>query len=306
MGLARASKLGDAIHFFIEDTTKIFVLLAVMIYVVAFIRVGIDANRIRSYLQGRNRFVCYGLAAMLGAITPFCSCSSIPLFLGFISARIPVGIAMAFLITSPCINEAGVVMLGGSVGWQLTGVYVAMGLLAGVLGGWFFDLIGSERLLAVSVEPATGCCCSAPQGRKLTLSERLLVAKTETWDILQRIAPWVVAGIALGAALHGYVPDDFIAAYLGRRAWWTVPAAVTMGIPTYANVTSVIPIVAELLNKGLPAGTAFAFMLSTAAASVPEFIMLKNVMSGRLLVTFAAYLLTYFTICGWVLNLISK
>lgn len=149
MNLTSGTKIADAVHFFIEDTSKIFVLLAVMIYVVGFIRAGVDANRIRDYLVGKNRILCYVLAAILGAVTPFCSCSSIPLFLGFMAARIPVGIAMAFLITSPCVNEAAVAMFASSLGWTLTSVYVALGVMSGIVGGLFFDLIRAERLLAV-------------------------------------------------------------------------------------------------------------------------------------------------------------
>lgn len=308
LGLDAQSKLGDAIHFFVEDTTKIFALLALMIYVVAFLRAGVNAERVRTFLSGRNRFLCYFLASILGAVTPFCSCSSIPLFLGFTAARIPVGITMAFLVTSPCINEAAVVMLGGSIGWGLTGVYVALGLAAGIVGGVFFDSIRAERfLVADSVAVPCGCCCAKDgQPTGIGFKARLSFAAGETRDILRRIWLWVIVGIALGAGLHGFVPDGFVAAHLGGGEWWSVPLGVVIGIPTYANVTSVIPVVGELIAKGLPVGTAFAFMLSTAAASVPEFIMLKKVMSGRMLATFAAYLLVYFTICGWALNAICR
>ena len=307
-GLPSETRLAEAVHFFIEDTTKIFALLAVMIYVIAFLRAGVDANRIRAYLSGKSRFACYFLAAALGAVTPFCSCSSIPLFLGFTAARIPIGITMAFLITSPSVNEAAVVMFGGSVGWGLTAVYVLLGILSGVLGGMFFDAIRAERMLAVDVaaKPQACCCgCSCGMGTPVpSFRARVAFAAAETKDIFRRIWLWILVGIALGAGLHGFVPDGFIAAHLGSGEWWTVPAGVLIGIPTYANVTSVIPITGELVNKGLPVGTAFAFMLSTAAASVPEFVMLKKVMSARLLALFAAYLFVCFTVCGWILNLI--
>ena len=304
------SKLGDAAHFFVEDTAKIFALLAVMIYAIAFLRAGIDAARVRSFLSGKSRLPCYFLAAVLGAVTPFCSCSSIPLFLGFTAARIPVSIAMAFLVTSPCINEAAVAMLGGTVGWGLSAVYVGMGLAAGVFAGVFFDAIKAERFLAVAPANAPcGCQCGGKASGGETAAPgfrgRRDFAKAETHDILKRIWLWVVAGIALGAGLHGFVPDGFIASRLGGGQWWSVPLTVAIGIPTYANVTSVIPVAGELIAKGLPVGTAFAFMLSTAAASIPEFIMLRKVMAGRMLAIFAGYLLVYFTLCGWMLNAIS-
>lgn len=308
LGLASETKLADAVHFFIEDTSKIFALLAAMIFVIGFLRAGLDANRIRSFLSGKSRFVCYFLAAILGAVTPFCSCSSIPLFLGFTAARIPLGITMAFLITSPSVNEAAVAMFAGALGWGLTSLYVGLGLLSGIVGGMFFDAIRAERFL-IALEPLSAPCKCSCGGKgcamsaRLTFRERLSFAIGETRDIFRRIWLWVLVGIALGAGLHGFVPDGFIAAHLGNGQWWTVPLAVVIGIPTYANVTSVIPITGELINKGLPVGTAFAFMLSTAAASVPEFIMLKKVMTGKLLALFAAYLFAYFVICGWTLNL---
>lgn len=306
-GLSDTSKFGDAVHFFIEDTSKIFVLLAAMIFVVGYLRAGVDATRVRDWLKGRNRFLGYVLAALLGAVTPFCSCSSIPLFLGFTAARIPVGITMAFLITSPCVNEAAVVLFGSSLGWSLAALYVGLGLGAGILGGLFFDAIGADRYLEVSSLTATsGCGCSrgCGKGARLGLGKRLASAADETKTILGRIWLWVIVGIALGAGLHGYVPEGFVAAHLGGGQWWSVPLAVAIGIPTYANVTSVIPVTSELINQGLPVGTAFAFMLSTVAASVPEFVMLKKVMTMRLLVLFGGYLLVAFMLCGWTLNTI--
>lgn len=307
-GLSPESKLGSGVHFFVEDTTKIFVLLALMIYVIGLIRAGLPVERIRAFLTGRNRFFGCILAALLGAVTPFCSCSSIPLFLGFTAARIPFGITMAFLITSPMINEAAVVMLGGIVGWGLTAVYVGFGLLAGVLGGFFFDAIDAGRFLAVTAPEKKCCCCSGAAMADSTPETgwryRHQFAMREVTDILRRIWLWVIAGIGLGAALHGFVPDEFVAEHLGGGQWWSVPLAVLVGIPVYANATGVIPVVGALIGKGLPAGTAFAFMLSTAAASLPEFIMLKKVMRLKLLVIFALYLLVFFTLCGWVLNLI--
>lgn len=308
--LTPGTNLGGGVHFFIEDTTKIFVLLAVMIYGIGLIRAGLPVERFRDFLAGRNRVVGYLLAALLGAVTPFCSCSSIPLFLGFTAARIPVGITMAFLITSPMINEAAVVMLGGIVGWNLTGIYIGFGLMAGILGGLFFDLIGAERWVTAQEESRPCCCCckgkaeEEPVRNAVSWRVRHHFAYREVVDILKRIWIWIVAGIAIGAFLHGFVPDTFIETHLGGGQWWSVPLAVAVGIPTYANATGVIPVVGALIQKGLPVGTAFAFMLSTAAVSLPEFIMLKKVMSVKMLLVFAGYLLVFFTLCGWILNLV--
>ena len=306
MNLAVGSRLGEAVHFFIEDTTKIFFLLSVMIFVIGFLRAGLNAEKVRLWLKGRNRFLGYVLASLLGAVTPFCSCSSIPLFLGFTAARIPIGITMAFLITSPCINEAAVVLFESALGWRLTGLYVAIGLSAGIVGGFFFDALKAERYLAVSCVTTSCCCCGASGGTvRVSFRDRLRIAARETLTILGRIWLWVLAGIALGAGLHGFVPEGFVAEHFGGGQWWSVPLAVLVGIPTYANVTSVIPVTSELIGQGLPVGTAFAFMLSTAAASVPEFVMLKKVMTVRMLVLFGLYLLVSFTFVGWLLNFIG-
>ncbi len=307
--LVPESRLGGGVHFFIEDTAKIFVLLIIMIYVIGLIRAGLPIERIRAFLSGRNRFVSYILAALLGAVTPFCSCSSIPLFLGFAATKIPIGITMAFLITSPMINEAAVVMLGGIVGWNLTAVYIGFGMLAGVLGGLFFDVIKADRLVMMETPKKRCCCCAGKSTAEeipeiITWNYRHKFARQEVIDIFKRIWLWVIIGIALGAFLHGFVPDELIAEQLGGGQWWSVPLAVAVGIPTYANATGVIPVIGALITKGLPVGTAFAFMLSTAAVSLPEFIMLKKVMNIKLLLIFAAYLLVFFTLCGWILNFI--
>lgn len=328
IGLNPAGKLGEGVHFFIEDTAKIFALLAVMIYVISLMRANLPVEKIRDFLVGRHRLIGYFIAALFGALTPFCSCSSIPIFLGFIAAGIPLGITMAFLVTSPMVNEAAVVILGGILGWQLTAIYVAFGIGAGFLGGIFFDAIGAEKWLANSlINSLTGNCCCAGEKKstapinenenqnasininatkKITWRERHEFAFGEVKDILRRIGLWVIFGIGIGAFLHGALPDNFIAQHLGDGKWWNVPAAVMIGIPTYASCNSVIPIIGALIQKGLPVGTAFAFMLSTAGASLPEFIMLKKVMAIKLLAVFAAYLLVFFTLCGWTLNYFYK
>lgn len=306
-GLVQTSQIASAVHFFIEDITKIFVLLAILIYVIAFIRAGLPIEKLRTFLMGRNRFLGYFLAALIGAITPFCSCSSIPLFLGFTAARIPIGITMAFLITSPMINEVAVMMLGGIVGWELTAIYVIFGMTAGILGGFFFDLIRADRWLNMDLfNASTPCSCAQKVNQNNTYSFRYRhkFAMEEFLMILKRIYLWIIIGIGMGAALHGYLPDAFIQNHLASGEWWTVPLAVTIGIPTYANATGVIPVIGALIAKGLPIGTAFAFMLSTAAVSIPEFIMLKQVMKLPLLFIFAVFLLVFFTLCGWLLNFI--
>ena len=308
LGLEQGSKLGGSVQFFIEDTTKIFFLLVVMIYVIALIRASLNVERIRDYLAGKNRFIGYFMGSTFGAITPFCSCSSIPVFLGFTSAGIPVGITMSFLLTSPLINEVAVLLLLSLVGWKVTAIYVAVGMAVGIAGGIFLDLIHAEKLLqpfALKAYQTAGTPNSEPGIKtKLTLVERHEFAKTELLDILGRVWKWVFIGVALGAALHGFVPESWFEENLGSGQWWSVPAAVLAGIPLYSNATGVIPVMESLIVKGLPLGTTLAFCMSTVAASFPEFILLKQVMTWKLLAIIFVLLLTSFTLVGWIVNLI--
>ncbi|MDO6564501.1 permease [Amphritea sp. 1_MG-2023] len=306
-GLSSSTKVGQALHFFVEDTTKIFVLLVVMIYFIALIRASLNVERVRDFLAGKHRGAGYLMGAGFGAVTPFCSCSSIPIFLGFTSAGIPVGITMAFLLTSPLINEVAVLLLLSLLGWKFTVVYILVGMAVGIVGGFFLDAIKAERWLqsfaAKALEQGRN---NAPAGsvavESMSMSARHQFAKEETLEIFGRVWKWVIIGVGLGAALHGFVPDGWIEANLGDGQWWTVPSAVLVGIPLYSNATGVIPVMESLINNGLPIGTTLAFCMSTVAASFPEFILLKQVMQWRLLAILFAMLLCAFTLIGWVFN----
>jgi uncharacterized protein len=308
-GLAADTKLADALHFFVEDTTKIFFLLVLMIYLIAWIRASLDVERVRDYLANKRRGFGYILGAGFGAITPFCSCSSIPVFLGFTSAGIPVGITMAFLLTSPLINEVAVLVLLGLLGWKFTLVYVVAGLTIGILGGFFLDRIHAEKWLQpfaakayANAESSEGA--TPAEQVKMTMRQRHDFAKQELSEIFSRVWKWVFLGVGLGAALHGFVPAGWFEMNLGGGQWWSVPAAVLMGIPLYSNATGVIPVMETLIAKGLPVGTTLAFCMSTVAASFPEFILLKQVMQWRLLATIFVMLLASFTLAGWLFNLL--
>ncbi len=315
MGLSPDTKLGDALHFFVEDVSKIYVLLVVMIYVIALARASLNVERVRDFLAGRHRGVGYVLGSGFGAITPFCSCSSIPVFLGFTSAGIPVGITMSFLLTSPLINEVAVLLLMSLLGWKFTLLYVIVGMGIGILGGVFLDQIRAERWLKSfarkALEKGQQRSDSEQQQEqlvapeKLSFAERHLFAKGETGEIFGRVWKWVIIGVGLGAALHGFVPDGWIEAHLGDGQWWSVPAAVVLGIPLYSNATGVIPVMESLIVNGLPVGTTLAFSMSTVAASFPEFILLKQVMQWRLLAILFAVLLVAFTLVGWIFNLLT-
>jgi hypothetical protein len=308
LGMAPEAHLTQSLHFFIEDVTKIYALLLVLIYVIGFLRAGLNTEKIRKHLEGKHRFIGYVLAALFGAVTPFCSCSSIPLFLAFTQARIPMGITMAFLVTSPMINEVAVVLLGGTLGIGFTAVYIALGILSGILAGMFFDFIKAERHLKPieHKEVSDGMKERLEQAAhyKPTRQERHVYAVNEFKSVFSKIWIWVIIGVGAGAALHGFVPESVITDNLGDGQWWSVPGAVLLGIPLYANASGVIPVVESLLNKGLPVGTALAFMMSVVAASLPEFMLLKQVMKPRLLILFFLTLLVLFSSAGWIFNLI--
>ncbi len=303
------ARLGAALEFFFYDTGKILLLLVLMVYGIGWLRAGLHADKVRDYLTGKGRGVGYVLGAGFGAVTPFCSCSSIPLFLGFATARIPLGITMAFLITSPLINEIAVILLWGLLGWKFTLLYVLVGLGAGILGGIIMDTLRAERWLQPFLLDARhpgGSLASlrarhAPRPGRL---ERRAFARAETIKIFRKVWMWELIGVGLGALLHGYVPRDWFAAHLGAGQWWSVPLAVTLGIPLYTNVTGIVPVMESLLLKGLPLGTTLAFCMSTVAASLPEALMLKQVMRWQLLALFLGILLVIFTLTGWLFNLL--
>ena len=304
-----ASKLGAAIHFFIEDTCKILILLVVLIYLIAVVRATLNPEKVRYYLQGKNRFLGYILGSIFGSVTPFCSCSSIPLFMGFVSARIPLGVTIAFLLTSPLINEVVVVMLGSLLGLQFTLMYVSIGLLLGISAGFLIDLIKGERWLAPFLAEQYKRNDALPeleyQHKIMSLSERHLFAKKEMLTIFTRIWKWVIVGVAIGAAIHGAIPAVWFSEHLGAKQWWSVPLATLLAIPMYVNATAIVPILESLLLKGVPLGTTLAFCMSAVAVSLPEFMMLKQVMSSRLLILIAGYLLVALSLLGWFFNAVN-
>ncbi|MGV3001441.1 permease [Vibrio sp.] len=307
LGLDPQTHIAESIHFFIEDTSKIFALLFILIYFIAIIRAGLNAEYVRDYLQGKNKGIGYVFGSIFGAVTPFCSCSSIPLFLGFVSARIPLGITMAFLLTSPLINEVAIVMLGSLLGLKFTIIYIILGMTLGIVGGIVIDLFKADRWLipqlakmyAEDSKPRNNS--SEPQA-KLNLKQRHEFAKEEVLNILERIWKWIFIGVGIGALIHGMIPAEWFAQYLSEGQWWTVPIAALVGIPMYTNATAIIPIMGSLLVKGLPLGTTLTFCMSSVAASIPEFTMLKQVMTYRLLGLIFGYLLIAMSLLGWFFN----
>ena len=304
LGLEEGGRFGAALHFFVTDTAKIFFLLAAVIYVMGLFRALLSPEKVREYVRGKPPWLARTLAISLGAVTPFCSCSSVPLFIGFVEAGIPLGVTFSFLIASPMINEVAVVILAGILGWQLTLFYVAAGLAVAWVGGvlmerfrperWVEDYVWKIRMGQIDLaEPDTSW-----QGRHR-------FAWGEVREIVGRIWRWVLLGIAVGALFHGYVPGDWVAEHLGGGAWYTVPAAVLVGIPLYSNATGVIPVAEAMLGKGVALGTTLAFMMSIAALSLPEMLILRKVIRWPALALFAGVLAVAITLVGWGFNLIS-
>lgn len=299
--LEAGTKLADAVHFFIEDTTKIFFLLFVIVFVMAFFRSMLAPEKVRTYIEGKSRGVGYILAAMLGAVTPFCSCSSVPLFIGFLEAGIPLGVTMAFLITSPILNQVAVVILGSIIGWQMTAIFIAVGIGLGVIGGFIIDRLHMERYVEDYVWKIR-----MGEIAQVEIDESLRGRSRYAWDqaveMVQRVWLYIIVGIGVGAGLHGYVPATFFAEYAGADNPLAVPFAVLVGLPLYSNITGIIPVAEALLSKSLPVGTVIAFMLSVVAISPPEFIILRKVLKPRMLLFFATFLSIAFVLVGYLLN----
>ncbi len=304
LGWTPGTRAAEALHFFVEDVTKIFALLVTVIFVMGLFRSMLSPARVRAALEGRSRWAAYTMAVVLGAVTPFCSCSSVPLFIGFVEAGIPVGATMAFLIASPMINEVAVVLLLSLLGWKLTVLYVATGLLVGVAGGALIDGLGLERWVEDYVWKIRVGDAGSVTSDRGSLRARADFAWGEVRDIVGRIWVWVLLGVGLGAALHGFVPEDFFARWAGASNPLAVPLAVIAGVPMYANASGIIPVAEALLGKGVPVGTVLALMMSVVALSLPEMIILRKVLKLRMLGFFAGYLAVAFVVVGYLFNAI--
>lgn len=293
--------VASAVHFFIEDTAKIFFLLTVLMLVVGFFRSWVSPEKVRHWLEGKPKVVAYILAVILGAVTPFCSCSSIPLFIAFLSSGIPLGVTMAFLITSPMVNEVAAILFGEAISWDFTLAYVAVGMVTGMIGGVLIDMLKLEKW----VEPFVFTVSRAENDLdepKLTLKKRFYHAWDETADILERVWLYVFIGVGVGAIIHGFVPQEWFIAHAGTNNLFAVPLAVVMAVPLYSNVAGVVPVAEVLMAKGLPVGTTLAFIMSTVAISLPELVILRKVLKVQMLVFFVLYLSLAFIIVGYGFN----
>jgi len=294
--------VNDAVNFFIYDTIKIWFLLITIIFLVSYLRTHFNTEYVRAYLQGKSEFTGNILAALFGIITPFCSCSAIPLFLGFIQARIPLGVTFSFLISSPLNNEIAIALLFGLFGWKITAIYIGFGLLVAILGGYFIGRMNMEKHILLDVTPMDG----ELDDIKITLSfkQRLKEAWNYTKEIFIKIWFYVLIGVGIGAFIHGYVPADLIASYAGANNLFAVPIAVLMGIPMYSNAAGVIPLVEVLTSKGMLLGTALAFMMAVTALSLPEAMILKRIISIKLIALFFGIVGFGIVCIGYLFNFI--
>ncbi|MDP2826317.1 MAG: permease [Sulfuritalea sp.] len=303
-GIARDTRLGEALHFF-YDTPKVLLLLIGIVFVMGVIHTFVSPDRTRALLSGRRLGIGNVMAAGLGIVTPFCSCSAVPLFIGFLSAGVPLGVTFSFLISAPMVNEVALALLFGLFGWKVAALYLGLGLAVAIVAGLVIGRLGMEHHLEDWVRAMQSSRPAEYEAADTTWTERVDAGVTHVREIVGRVWPYILAGIALGAAIHGYVPQDFMASIMGRDApWWSLPVAVLLGVPMYANAAGIIPVVEALLGKGAALGTALAFMMSVIALSLPEMIILRKVLKLPLIATFAGVVATGILVVGYVFNLV--
>lgn len=306
-GIGAETHLGTALNFFVYDTLKILVLLFLIVFLMGIVNAYFPIERLKNYL---NRKKLYGLeylfASVFGAITPFCSCSSVPLFIGFVQGGIPLGVTFAFLITSPLVNEVAIAMFIGMFGLKATVIYATSGILLGTIGGWLLGKLNLEPLLSDWVKKIleNKMQRSEYEEEKLTFRQRLPSITRGAWDIVKGVVLYVIIGIAIGAAMHGYVPENFFGQYLGGGQWWTVPLAVILAVPMYANAAGIIPVIQVFVAKGVPLGTAIAFMMATVGLSIPEATLLKKVMTMKLIAIYFGVVTLFIILSGFLFNIL--
>lgn len=297
----RESHLGGALQFFLYDTPKVLLLLTGIVFVMGMVNSYFTPERTRALLAGRTEGVANVMAASLGIVTPFCSCSAVPLFIGFVQAGVPLGVTFSFLISAPMVNEVALTLLFAMFGWKVALLYLALGLTIAIVSGWTIGRLGMEAHLEDWVRDMPRLQVRAGEDR-MSLADRIETGLASVREIVGKVWPYVVAGIAVGAGIHGWVPEAFLASFMGREAWWSVPLAVLIGVPMYANAAGIIPVVQALLAKGAALGTVLAFMMSVIALSLPEMIILRKVLKVRLIATFVGVVSTGILIVGFVFN----
>jgi len=301
-GIIKHTQLGDAINFFIYDTIKIIILLAAIIFVVSLIRSYFPPEKTKKFLSKAKFPIANNfLAALIGIVTPFCSCSAVPLFIGFVEAGVPLGVTFSFLISAPMVNEIALVLLWGLFGWQIALIYIISGVIIATLAGWILGKMKLEKWVEGFVYKIK---IAQSDAKKLTVGDRIEYAKKYTIDIVKSVWIYIIVGVGLGPLMHGYAPSDLLATYAGADNFFAVPIATLVGIPLYSNAAGTIPIVSVLIDKGMAMGTALAFMMAVTALSLPEFIILRKVLKLKLIITYAAIVGLGIIFTGYLFNAI--
>jgi uncharacterized membrane protein YraQ (UPF0718 family) len=302
-GFSINSHMGKSIGFFVYETPKVLMLLTLVVFGVGIIRSFFTPERTRAILAGKRESAGNVLAALLGVVTPFCSCSAVPLFLGFVTTGVPLGVTFSFLIAAPMVNEVALVLLYGLFGWKVAAIYMGTGLAIAMIAGWVIGRLKMERHLEEWVYQIQAGKVQLEEGPK-GWAERIRHGIEAVRDIVGKVWLYVILGIAVGAGIHGFVPEGIMAGFMGKSAWWSVPLSVVIGIPMYSNAAGIIPIVQALLSKGAALGTVLAFMMSVIALSLPEMIILRKVLKPRLIVTFIGVVGTGILLVGYIFNLL--
>lgn len=299
------SHLGQAISFFAYDTPKVLMLLTLIVFGMGVLRSFFSPEKTRALLAGKREGVGNLLAAGLGIVTPFCSCSAVPMFIGFVSAGVPLGVTFSFLISAPMVNEVALGLLFALVGWKVALIYLFFGLSIAIVSGWVIGRFHLEHWLQEWVRNIRSGTAELPPANP-TIIDRITAGIDAVHEIVGKVWPWIIAGIAAGAFIHGYVPADLLASIMGRDAWWSVPAVVLIGIPMYSNAAGIIPVVTALLAKGAALGTVLAFMMSVIALSLPEMIILRKVLTTRLIAVFVGVVGTGILAVGFLFNFLFQ
>ncbi|WP_242392839.1 permease [Anaeromyxobacter oryzisoli] len=301
LGLGRTSHLGQSVAFFLYDAPKVLLLLGLIVFLVGIVRSFFTAERTRALLAGRRESVGNVLAALLGVVTPFCSCSAVPLFLGFVEVGIPLGVTLSFLVSAPMVNEVALVLLFGLFGWRVALLYLLTGLAVAIAAGFILGRMKLERHVEAWVYESMRRG-AAFEAERLGFVGRVEKGREAVRDVVGKVWPWVLAGIAVGAGVHGYVPEGLLASFMGKSAWWSVPAAVVIGVPMYSNAAGIIPVVEALLGKGAALGTVLAFMMSVIGLSLPEIVILRKVLRPPLIAAFVGVVASGILLVGWLFN----
>ncbi len=302
LGLSHGSRIASAVEFFLFEVPKVLMLLVLVVFGVGIVRTFFTPERTRSLLAGRRESVGNVFAALLGVVTPFCSCSAVPLFIGFVTTGVPLGVTFSFLVSAPMVNEVALVLLLGLFGWKVAALYLAAGLIIAVVSGWVIGRLHLEAHVADWVYNTKATTGGSGNASAMSWRDRIAYGQSAVRDIVGKVWPYVLAGIAVGAGIHGYVPENFMASIMGKGAWWSVPLAVLIGVPMYSNAAGILPVVQALLGKGAALGTVLAFMMSVIGLSLPEIIILRNVLRPRLIAAFVGVVALGILAVGYLFN----